>query len=172
MWIVFRLQLRERPIMDSAPRHVLVTGGSRGLGLAIVRSLVYRGYLVTSISRSIGEDLQALRTKVPERLFAYEYDVRNIGNGQQLVRKVEQVGALYALVNNAGIANDDLLIRLSETKIRETLEVNLIAAILLSRAVAKRLVRARTGRIVECFVHRRTARRPWALGIFGDQGGY
>jgi 3-oxoacyl-[acyl-carrier protein] reductase len=132
----------------SAPKHVLVTGGSRGLGFAIVRRLVAGGYLVTSISRTIGEDLQKLRTEVPERLFAYEYDVRNVGNGQHLMRKVETVGALYALVNNVGVANDDLLIRLSEAIIRETLEVNLVAAILLSRAVARRLMRARSGRIV------------------------
>jgi 3-oxoacyl-[acyl-carrier protein] reductase len=144
----------------SPPKHVLVTGASRGLGFGIVRNLISHGYLVSSVSRRVDGDLQALCKEAPGRLFIYECDLRNLGDGHQLIQKVESTGALYALVNNAGIANEGLLIGLSEARIRETIEVDLIAALLLSRVVAKRMVRARNGRIVSIssIVTRRASR--------------
>lgn len=129
-------------------KHVLVTGASRGLGLGIVRHLIANGYAVTSIARTVSDGLKELLAEAPDRLFLHEFDLRNIGDGNALVQKVEAAGPLHALVNNAGVAHDDLLIRLPESAIRETLDVNLVTAILLSRAVAKRLIRAKNGRII------------------------
>jgi 3-oxoacyl-[acyl-carrier protein] reductase len=103
---------------------------------------------VSSVSRKVNGDLQALRKEAPGRLFLHECDLRNLVDGHHLIQKVEAAGALYALVNNAGIANEGLLVGQSEARIRETIEVDLIAAILLSRVVAKRMVRARNGRII------------------------
>jgi 3-oxoacyl-[acyl-carrier protein] reductase len=146
--------------MSSPPKHVLVTGASRGLGFGLVRHLISNGYLVSSVSRKANGDLQNLRKEAPEQLFIYEYDLRNLGDGYHLMQKVESTGAIYALVNNAGIANEGLLVGLSEARIRETIEVDLIAAILLSRVAAKRMVRARGGRIVSIssIVTRRASR--------------
>lgn len=134
--------------MHSAPKHVLVTGASRGLGLGIVRHLIANGYAVSSVSRVITDGLRDLHAKAPDRLCIHEFDLRNIGDGHALVQNVEAAGPLHALVNNAAVAHDDLLIRMPESAIRETIDVNLVATILLSRAVAKRLVRGGGGRIV------------------------
>lgn len=134
--------------MPSTLKHVLVTGASRGLGLGIARKLLVNGYAVSAIARNMSEELKELQTAASDRLFLHAFDLRKIGDGRDVVHKVEANGPLYALVNNAGVAHDELLIQLSESAIRETLDVNLVSAILLSRAVAKRLIRARSGRIV------------------------
>ncbi len=134
--------------MRSLPKHVLVTGASRGLGLAIVRKLLCSGYAVSALARTMSQELEQLQAEAPDRLFLHPFDVRQIGDGYTLVKDVEANGPLYALINNAAVAPDDLLVRLPESAIRETLDVNLTAAILLSRAVAKRLIRANSGRIV------------------------
>ena len=134
--------------MKSSYKHVLLTGGSRGIGLTITRRLLASNYRVTALSRSITEELGQLHSQYGDRLFLMQYDAAKEKHFRQLTAKVEENGPLYALVNNAAIAPDGLLITLPEVSIEETLTVNLRATILLTRSVARSMVRSRSGRII------------------------
>src|SRR6516165_9628107 len=89
-------------------RNVIVTGASRGLGLAITDALAASGYRVLGIARSMSAELQALMTAAAQAgrgtVQFYAFDLLEIAAMPQLVTRLRQeVGALYGLVNNAGL---------------------------------------------------------------------
>ena len=121
-------------------RSVLVTGGNRGIGLAIARSFAAAGDKVAITYRS-GEP--------PAGLFAVNCDVRD---GDSVRRAVEQVrvqqGAVEVLVSNAGMADDKLLPHMSEEEFLGVLDTNLLGAVRMTKAVTPDMVAARWGRLI------------------------
>ncbi len=132
---------------------VLVTGGSRGLGLAFIDDLLHEGYRVATCSRSSTAELEArVATHGPGRLFTA---LCNIGDEAQEAGMFKDVlqwcgpAGLYGLVNNAGITGEGILATFPNVDSIRILEVNLIGALRLSRlGMRHMLAKNRPGRIV------------------------
>jgi len=125
---------------DPTPRTVLVTGGNRGIGLACTRAFVADGHRVASLSRSGGEVDGAL---------AVAGDVTDPAAVDAALEQVEaELGPVEVLVANAGMTRDGLLVRMSDDDFSSVLETNLTGTFRLARGVAKKMMRARFGRIV------------------------
>ncbi len=117
-----------------------VTGGNRGIGLAIAQSLNDAGHTVVIGSRS-GESVDALP--------AVSIDVSDpvsIESGIQ--QAIEEHGPIHTLVANAGITRDGLLMRMSDEDIDSVLATNLAGSIRLARSVVRGMIKARYGRII------------------------
>ncbi len=127
---------------------VLVTGGNRGLGLAIVQSLASEGYSVVASARSCTDELEKLVSENGH--VAYEYlDLADRKTLHQWSKSfVEKYGAPYALINNAAIAHDGVLGTMHESQIEEVIGVNVTATILLTKYLSRSMLRNRIGRIV------------------------
>lgn len=122
------------------PRTVLVTGGNRGIGLACTQRFIDAGHRVAIASRSGGE--------VPGA-FALTCDVSEPGAADDAVAAVEaELGPVEILVANAGIARDGLMVRMSDDDFATVIDTNLSSSFRFARAVTKKMMRARFGRIV------------------------
>lgn len=140
--------------MDSglAGKVALVTGGSRGIGRAIVETLAADGADVTFIYRGAAEAAQevvALGASKGQKIAAVQADVRDAAQCDDLVEQlVDSRGAVDILVNNAGIVHDGLLAMLTPEAVREVVETNLIGTMMMARAVAPTMISRRRGAIV------------------------
>lgn len=118
----------------------LVTGGSRGIGRAIARSLSEAGFFVVVASRS-GDS--------PDGLASVAVDVSDPTSIAAAVQNVqEQHGPISVLVANAGITRDTLLVRMSDDEIASVIDTNLVGSIVLARSVLRDMIKARSGRII------------------------
>ena len=132
-------------------RNVLVTGGSRGIGLAVVRALSMAGHRAIAVART---ETDALRSLVAERAgpgeTAFErFDLADFDRMPDFVRGLRKThGPIYGLVNNAGISVEGLLTTLRPDDIECLVRINTTAPILLTRHVAKQMMAAGEGRIV------------------------
>ncbi|QFG68719.1 beta-ketoacyl-ACP reductase [Ornithinimicrobium pratense] len=128
---------------DSIPQPlaVLVTGGNRGIGLAIAQDLSAHGHDVIVTSRS-GES--------PEGLRAVRCDVTDTESVDQAFTQAEALlgRPVEVLVANAGITKDTLLMRMSDEEFDSVLDTNLTGAFRCARRASKGMVRARKGRII------------------------
>jgi 3-oxoacyl-[acyl-carrier protein] reductase len=133
-------------------RIALVTGGSRGIGAAICDELAAAGAVV-AVNYARNADAAAA---VCERIaaaggtgHAVQGDIGSAAGAAALVEHVEsEIGPIAALVNNAGITRDDLIMRLSEESWREVIDTNLGGAFFTCRAVARPMMKRRAGAIV------------------------
>jgi 3-oxoacyl-[acyl-carrier protein] reductase len=122
-------------------RIVLVTGGSRGIGLAIARRFAALGDRVAVTYRSADP---------PSDLFAVKCDVTSGADVDTAFGTVEERfgGPVEVLVSNAGVNRDLLLLRMSEDDFTSVIDANLTAAYRVSKRAAQGMLRARRGRIV------------------------
>ena len=131
----------------------LVTGASRGIGAAIARALASDGWAVGVNYRSDREAAERVVAEIERdggRAVALAADVTDPGAPDQLFEALEaEYGTpVLALVNNAGIARDDLTPSLGDEEWNQVLETNLNAAFRLTRRALRPMLRARAGRIV------------------------
>ena len=132
----------------------LVTGGNRGIGLAIARELREAGHDVIVGSRS-GE--------APDGLAAVTMDVTSTASVDAAVDRIEaERGPVDVLVANAGITRDTLLVRLDDADLEAVIQANLVGAIRCARRVARGMIKARDGRIILL------SSVVWALGSAGQ----
>jgi len=121
-------------------RSVLVTGGNRGIGLAIARRLAASGDQVTVTSRS-GEEIPGLATVA--------CDVRDASSVDEAFGKVEAAqGPVEVLVANAGITADQLLALMTEDDFASVVDTNLTGAYRVARRAVRGMMRLRRGRLV------------------------
>jgi 3-oxoacyl-[acyl-carrier protein] reductase len=130
----------------------LVTGGSRGIGRACCVTLAQRGAKV-AINYAGNEEAAAETARLVAAAGAesklLRFDVADAAAGAKAIEEiVASWGRIDILVNNAGIAIDGLLLRLKEEDLERLLAVNVKGAILLSKAVAKPMMKQRQGAIV------------------------
>lgn len=127
----------------------LVSGGSRGLGLAVVESLLASGSSVGAFSRHASPAVERLRTQYPDRFMFMSADIANADSTGKVVREVERrFGHLSALVNNAGAVSESLFARQPEADIATLLTVNLQGPLLLTRRAIRGMMIAGRGRVV------------------------
>lgn len=119
---------------------VLVTGGNRGIGLAIAQEFLAAGDTVIVTSRS-GDPVPGLNVVT--------CDVTDTASVDAAFTEIEtQFGAVEVVVANAGITRDTLLVRMSDEDIDEVLNTNLIGAIRVARRASRAMTKARSGRII------------------------
>ena len=132
---------------------VVVTGGSRGIGKETVLSLVDEGYRVAFLysgsEENAGKTLSMAREKSPSSK-CYKCDVSDSAKVKATVEEIykEYSTSVYALVNNAGITRDGLLMRMSDEDWRRVIDVNLTGTFNMTREISRILLRNKGGRII------------------------
>ncbi len=132
-------------------KNVLVTGGSRGIGKAIVEEYVKEGanvvFTYLSSSEKANQIVSDLKTK--NKLIAIQSNAANYQEAEELVKQtVELLGGIDILINNAGITRDNLLLRMSEDQWDEVMLTNLKSVFNLSKQVMRHMMKARNGSII------------------------
>ena len=131
------------------PGTILLTGASRGIGLAIAQHLVATGWPLVAVSRTCSAELDAVLAAASQPAHFVAADLSDTDAIPELVGSIEREhGPLYGLVNNAGAGLDGLLLTQHSSDISKLIELNLLAPIMLCKYVARQLVRRRRGRIV------------------------
>ena len=132
-------------------RIAFVTGGSRGIGAAIVQRLAKDGFHVVAVARS-AEKLQEVCAAIATEGGSAEPLVVDIANSKALADAIEQIvekhGRLDVLVNNAGITRDGLILRMEDEEFDSVIQTNLKSAFVAIRSAARPMMRAKGGRII------------------------
>lgn len=133
-------------------RNVIVTGGSRGLGLAMTSTLSIAGYRVIAVARSLSAELTAASQAAAASNGAIEFRACDLSDANQIASLVRtlrsEFGPIYGLINNAGLGTSGILASMRETEIQRLIQLNTVAPILLTKYVLKSMMSEREGRIV------------------------
>lgn len=132
-------------------RVAIVTGGSRGIGEAIVKHLARDGMHVAAMART-ADKLQRVCAEVKSEGGSAEPVVCDISDTRALADAIEKLaeshGRLDVLVNNAGITRDGLFLRMEDADFDDVIATNLKSAFVATRAAARYLMRSKVGRII------------------------
>src|SRR5690606_27356114 len=132
-------------------KRAIVTGGSRGIGRAIVKELASRNSDVVFIYNSSEKSAEELIKEINNpgvKVYSLKADVTSFEQAQAVVKEaVEKLGGVDILVNNAGITRDNLLLRMSEKDFDDVINVNLKSVFNYTKAVIKPMIAQRYGRI-------------------------
>ncbi len=143
----------------------LVTGGSRGIGEAIVRKFAEQGadvaftYLSSKDrAKKVEADLKALGSNAK----AYRSDASSYSQAEELVKAVlEDYGKIDILINNAGITRDNLMLRMSEEQWDQVVQTNLKSVFNLTKHALRSMLKNRSGSIINMSS---------VVGVFGNAG--
>jgi 3-oxoacyl-[acyl-carrier protein] reductase len=132
--------------------NVIVTGGSRGLGLAMATGLAAAGYRVIAVARSESAELAAAAAAHSSGQGGIAFRALDLTDGDAVgpfVRSVRaEFGPLYGLINNAGLGTSGVLSMMQDDAIERLVRLNTIAPILMSKYVVRSMMSERAGRIV------------------------
>ncbi|GAA2646040.1 beta-ketoacyl-ACP reductase [Paractinoplanes durhamensis] len=121
-------------------RTVLVTGGNRGIGLAIAQAFAKQGDRVAVTHRGSG---------APEGLFGVQCDITDSAAVDAAFAEVEkELGPVEVLVANAGITDDTLLLRMSDEQFERVIDTNLTGAFRVAKRASSKMLRAKWGRMI------------------------
>ena len=134
-------------------RNVIVTGASRGLGLAIATALAASGHRVLAVARSESEQLRAVTVAAAQarsgEVQFHAFDLLETAAIAEFVTRLrQQAGPLFGLVNNAGIGTAGVLALMREEEIETLIRLNTLAPVVLTKYVVRSMMSERTGRIV------------------------
>ena len=131
-------------------RNVLVTGGSRGIGLAIAGRLAGAGFNVIAVSRRESEELRAAITEAKQgNLHFRGCDLSAIDAIPAFVKQMrDEFGAIYGLVNNAGIGTEGLLATMHNSEIEALVRLNVLSPVILTKYIVRHMMADGEGRIV------------------------
>src|ERR1700761_5065086 len=138
---------------QATARSVLVTGGSRGLGLAIAQRLADAGYRAVALARSESKEMQAAMARAETQgqgaLSFVPFDLSKIDDIPDLVRGLrKQFGPLYGLVNNAALGLSGTLALMHHTRVDEMVRLNTVSPIVLTKYAMRGMMAKGAGRIV------------------------
>jgi len=131
-------------------RTVLITGASKGIGKAIAEGLAAAGYNLALVARS-ADLLAELAAQLdgPVKVKAYPGDISAWEDAERILGEVHaEFGEVYGLVNNAGVTQDGLFMRMSPENWRKPIDINLGGTFYFTRAAAPIMMRQREGRII------------------------
>ncbi len=136
--------------MKLEQKNVFITGSSRGIGLAIAHKFASLGANVVLNSRGeISEELLAEFKPYGVKVLAISGDVSDFVDAKRMVdQAIEELGSVDVLVNNAGITQDTLMLKMTEEDFEKVLKVNLTGAFNMTQAVLKPMIKAREGAII------------------------
>ncbi len=130
----------------------IITGGSRGIGKAIVEVFARQGANIAFTYSSSSEAAKKIETEVSKlgiKAKAFKSDASNFEQAQELVAEVaKEFGSIDILINNAGITKDNLLMRMSEEDFDRVIEVNLKSVFNMTKAVQRTMLKQRKGSII------------------------
>ncbi|MDH3648755.1 MAG: 3-oxoacyl-[acyl-carrier-protein] reductase [Saprospiraceae bacterium] len=148
-----------------AGKTCLVTGGSRGIGAAIVKRFVEKGATTYFTYRSSGTPAAALVESLHDEAgtaIAFASDATDFNDALKAVQKVvDESGTLDVLVNNAGITDDTLMLRMSEEQWDRVIEANLKSVFNLTKHALRPMLKNRKGSIINISS---------VVGVFGNAG--
>lgn len=129
---------------------VLITGGTKGLGLELVRDTLAQGAKVATFSRSITPEIEQLLTEHPDSLYAAPLDITDEKGGKAFIKDAAaKLGPIDSLVNNAAIGQDSMHLHTSPERIAQIIETNLTAPLVFTRQFIRHaMAKVGTGRIV------------------------
>ena len=136
--------------MKLEQKNVFITGSSRGIGLAIAHKFASLGANVVLNSRGeISEELLNEFKPYGVKVLAISGDVSDFTDAKRMVDKaIEGLGSVDVLVNNAGITQDTLMLKMTEDDFEKVLKVNLTGAFNMTQAVLKQMIKTREGAII------------------------
>jgi 3-oxoacyl-[acyl-carrier protein] reductase len=125
--------------------NVLVTGGSRGIGLAIARKLAGSGYPVIAVARRESDDLReaidAAAKQGGGRIVFRGFDLSEVDAIPNFVKSLrDEFGAIYGLVNNAGLGTEGLLATMHNSEIEALMRLNVLSPIVLTKYVVRHMM--------------------------------
>jgi short-subunit dehydrogenase len=142
---------KEREMEQLNGKVVVLTGGSRGIGPIVAEALAKRGADIVLAARSESglKDVATRLTQLGIRVLVMPTDLRQSSQRERLIADVmSEFGKIDVLVNNAGLETEGAYAELSWSSIQETIEVNLIAPMALTRLVLPRMIERKSGHIV------------------------
>jgi 3-oxoacyl-[acyl-carrier protein] reductase len=134
-------------------QNVIVSGGSRGLGLAMARTLAAAGYRIIALARASTDELTAASRAAAEAgRGAIEFRACDLSDLKLIAPLVKTLradfGPLYGLVNNAGLGTSGILSTMHDQDIQRLIQLNTVSPILLSKYVVRSMMAQREGRII------------------------
>jgi len=142
----------------------LITGGSRGIGAAIVRKYIAEGAKVAFTYRSSSEKADALVAELgtADTIKAYQSDAASYEQAEALIKEViADFGQIDILINNAGITKDNLMLRMSEEAWDTVIQTNLKSVFNLTKHIMRPMLKQRAGSIINMSS---------VVGVFGNAG--
>jgi 3-oxoacyl-[acyl-carrier protein] reductase len=133
---------------------IVVTGGTRGIGLGVARKLAMAGHQVIAVARSPGEAfgvaVEELRRGQQQGSLQFKAaDLADIGALPSLAKELrKEFGSLYGLVNNAGIGTSGLLANMRDSQIEQLVRLNILSPMTLTKYILRSMMAEGSGRIV------------------------
>ncbi|MDQ6979341.1 MAG: 3-oxoacyl-ACP reductase FabG [Mariprofundaceae bacterium] len=160
--------MRESPV-------AIVTGASRGIGLAIAKGLAADGYrlaICATSEASVSKAAEALAAVTEHEVLGRVVDVSQAASVQGFVQEVvKTLGRLDVLVNNAGITRDNLSMRMKPEEWQAVIDTNLSSVFFASQAALKPMMRARSGRIINISSVVASTGNPGQMNYCASKGG-
>lgn len=136
--------------MQLTNKNVFVTGSSRGIGLAIAHKFAQLGANVVLNGRgAISEELLAEFSNYGVKVVPISGDVSDFADAKRMIdQAIAELGSVDVLVNNAGITQDTLMLKMTEEDFEKVIKINLTGAFNMTQAVLKQMIKAREGAII------------------------
>ncbi|MGJ8681854.1 SDR family NAD(P)-dependent oxidoreductase [Paraglaciecola sp.] len=129
--------------------NLIVTGASKGLGLAICVQAAEQGYGVIALARTCSAELKSLQQSYPDLVHFHAVDLVDLDNISVLCKKlIKQHGRPYALINNAAAGHDGVLATMPNSAIEHLMLLNIQSPIMLSKYLVRSMMLNRRGRII------------------------
>ena len=121
--------------------NILVSGVSRGVGIAICKKLLAEGHSVYGISRSHSDEVKELQAQFPNQFFFYSFDLSDTDNVRKEIFKnfLNQI-SLDALVNNAAMAYDDIITNLNYEELLKMYQVNVFSPMMMTKYAIRNMI--------------------------------
>ncbi len=130
-------------------RNVVVTGGSRGLGLAIAKTAAASGFRAIAIARKPSDALTDAMAELGDQLHFLSCDLSDSSGFAKLARTLrDSFGPVYGLVNNAGIGTAGILSTMPDSAIEQLIQLNVTSPITLTKYLVRPMMTAQAGRII------------------------
>lgn len=152
-------------------KRAIVTGGTRGIGRAIVRELAARsccGVLFSDVAfiynscDECADEIQKEVGSLDTKIYAFKADASSFEDAQSTIDEaIKDLGGIDILVNNAGITRDNLLLRMTEKEFDDVININLKSVFNYTKAVLKPMIQQKSGRIINIAS---------VVGIIGNAG--